>query len=262
MPETIKGGQALPGYAAKKIFAIWHGQPGSGKTSALLSYPPPIHFVNLDKDPSALTLKLPAHYEIVYEGIQYDMDLSPSMANTVLAKIEAMILKAAAYAKAHPDAPGSFCLDGSDLWWDDVKIAKLPKGADEAAARDYADANAHMNTNLARLYNAPMHVGLSAMSKEIWRQQSKGTGTYDPDGFRHRGRWITHEVYMFSPEDTAPTLSPSSGETGQTHRSYIQKSKLNEALVRRVIPNLSFKVLYKLTFGELPANHEQLWTPS
>ena len=260
MPETIKGGHPTGGPTGKKLMALWHGHPGSGKTAVLLSYPPPIHMVNFDRDPSHLFVKLPAHYEVIYETIPYDIDFSPSIASAVLHKVDTMVAMALKYAKEHPDNPGSFALDGSDILWDIVKIAKLPSS--DASARQYADANAYMYGLLGKLYNTPMHVGLSAISKEIWKRESAGTGTYDPVGFSHRARWLTHECYLFSPEDTAPRDRPVDSEVGQTHRAYFQRSKVNEKLVRSVTPNISFKMLYKLAYGELPKEHEKLWTPS
>lgn len=237
-----------------------HGMPGSGKTAVLLSFPSPIHMVNFDRDPSSLFVKLPPHYEVTYEAIPYDIDATPASAATILNIVDKMIDRALKYAKDHPEAPGTFALDGADLYWESTKVAKLPSA--DASARQYADCNTYMNRNLGRLYNSPLQVGLSAISKEIWKKESAGTGTFDPEGFKHRGRWITHELYLFSPEEVAPTLRPPERETGQTHRAYFQKSKINEGLVRSVVPNISFKVLYKLAYGELPQEHEKLWTPS
>ena len=260
MPETIKGGQPTSTAVANKLMMLWFGMPGSGKTSAMLTYPPPLHYVNLDRDPSELFKQLPPNHEITYEGIPYDVDTNPASATQILAKVDSMARKAAVGKK------GSFLLDGLDLLWEYVKVAKLPKtsGKDTNLAREYADANSWMHGFLGRLHAAHIHVGFTSVAREIWRAQSQGTGTYEPQGFAKRDRWMTHEVYLFSPEDTAPQEKPRDAtQTGQSHRGYIKVSKYNEAeMVRRVVPNITFKILYKLSFGSLPKKHEDLWTPT
>jgi hypothetical protein len=239
---------------------MWFGPPGAGKTTALLTYPSPITFINLDRAPGELTEQLPEHYEINYLRVHYDVDTTPAIANKVLNDIDGAARKAITASKS--SGGGSFILDGYDLLWDYVKIAKLPKAGGDNLAREYGEANDWMHDLLARLYFCPLAVGFSALSKEIWRSQSKGTGTFDPEGFKHRGRWMTHEIYLYSPEEVSPSEKPLGGETGQTHKAYIKGSKHNEAqMVRKVIPNLTYKTLFKLTYGELPKGHELLWTP-
>lgn len=258
--QKLKGGEK-PEDIGQKLQTLWFGAPGSGKTSLLLSYPSPITFVNLDRDPSELIAMMPEEVEIYYLRIPYDMETTPAIANKVLNDIDVAARKAIATSKQ--TGRGSFVLDGFDLLWDYVKIAKLPHAAaDQNLAREYGDANAWMHGFLSRLYFSPLQVGLSAMSKEIWKGQSTGSGTFDPDGFRHRGRWLTHEVYLFVPEETAPKERPvRTATTGQSHVAYIRVSKVNEkALVRMVVPNLSFKTLFKLSYGSVYDG--PTWSPS
>jgi hypothetical protein len=246
------------------MMTLVYGFPGSGKTSFLLSFPPPLFMVNLDRDPSELFRQLPENYEVTYERIQYDVDMTPAKANSVLSKVGAMAQLAINHARENPERPGSFLFDGFDLQWEYVKEAKLPPSrGDGIAAKEYADANTWMLGLLSKLYYSPLQVGLSALAKEIWNKQSSGSGTYDPEGFRHRGRWMTHEIYMFSPEEVVPREKPRAEGLGQSHRSYIKVSKFNEQkLVRLIVPNLTFATVYKLSFGENHPQQDELWTPS
>jgi hypothetical protein len=104
---------------------MWFGPPGAGKTTALLTYPSPITFINLDRAPGELTEQLPEHYEINYLRVHYDVDTTPAIANKVLNDIDGAARKAITASKS--SGGGSFILDGYDLLWDYVKIAKLPK---------------------------------------------------------------------------------------------------------------------------------------
>jgi hypothetical protein len=257
MPVTLKGG-TNPDAERQKIMQLLHGPPGSGKTTQLLSMRSPLLYVNFDREIDHLIAKLPDHYEVHYEQIPYDIDITPASATRVLATVNAM-LDAAIHAKA-----GAFVMDGFDLWWEYVKVAKLPREEQgKVAARLYADANTTANRFLGRAYAADLDIGIAALSKEIWNRESSGSGKYESEGFKHHGRWITHKIYLFPPEDVTPKEKPiKSPETGQSHYAYIQVSKLNEELVRMVLPSLSYKLLYKMTFGDLPPDHERLWVPA
>lgn len=258
--ELVKGGSVPKDSLGERLIVLAHGAPGSGKTSFALSFPSPIFFVNLDREASHLLQKLPEHYEIYYERILYDVDLTSAKATQILKQVSSALQQALAFNSTK--GPCSFVIDGYDILWDIVKISLLPQGG-EALAREYGDCNAWMHSLGWRLHNSGMNVCLTALSKEVWTGQTRGTGLYDPEGFRHRGRSITHQVYLFSPEDTTPPLKPTSGApSGQTHRGYIQISKINEELVRTVVPNLDFLKLYKLVFGKNPDNASLLWTPS
>jgi hypothetical protein len=158
---------------------------------------------------------------------------------------------------------GSFIIDGFDLFWDLVKLAKIPGGGEDAMPREWASANEYMNGHLRRLHMSPLQVCLTTMSSKIWTGAKTETERVRADGFKHRGRWLTHEIYLFTPENTTePHASPKQSALGQSHQAYIGSSKLREALVGRVLPSLSFATLYKLTFEQAYPDGSTLWSPA
>jgi hypothetical protein len=256
MPVQLTGGTPSP--EMLKIMALVHGFAGTGKTELSFSFPPPYWMYNLDRSVDHIVPKLPAGVTIEYEHIPDDVDnTSAIVARSHLDKFDAL-LKAAIKANE-----GTFIVDGYDLLWDLVKIAKV-RNLDEDLPKEYAPANSYMNSALRRLHMAPgLQVALTTMSSKIWTGAKTETERVKADGFKHRDRWLTHEVYLFTPDNTRePFAKPSQGNTGQTHQAYIAQSKLNESLVGRVLPSLTFALLYKLTFGQGWPEAEKLWSPA
>lgn len=257
MAEQLKGGEAPKG-ETDRIFANVYGTSGSGKTAFALTFPPPFFILNFDKDMKHLLVQLPDSYDIEYERLVFEVDgLTAGAAAQYVAKADALLKKALLRGE------GTFILDGGDLFWDVAKIAKLMKGGDGVLPKDYSPANTYMNSFLSRLQNAPFHVCTTAMARKKWTGAKTESDQMESDGFKHRKRWVTNEVYMFTPEQRQyPSEVPAQGGTGQTHNAYIDTSKINESLVGTVIPNLTFKLLYAMVYGSLPEEYKKLWTPS
>jgi hypothetical protein len=255
--EQLKGGQS-PKNEESRIFANVYGVSGAGKTAFALTFPPPFFILNLDKDMRELLMQLPDSYDVEYERLVFEVDgLTAGSAAQYLVKADALLKKALLAGE------GTFLLDGGDIFWDTVKIAKLMKGGDGVLPKDYSPANAYMNSYLSRLQHAPFHVCMTSMSRKKWEGAKKESDKMEADGFKHRKRWVSHEIYMFTPEQRQyPSEVPAQAGTGQTHKAYIDTSKINESLVGSVIPNLTFKVLYAMTYGSLPDEYKKLWSPS
>lgn len=252
MAKVIKGGQRATD-RPKKLFLQVYGKEGSGKTSLALSFPPPLWVVNLDRNMDDLLEMLPEHYEIHYEEVPYDVDITRSVASAVILKVKKL------FDEAVQAGVGTFFVDGADLYWDAVKVAKLPDDAE--VPNQWGPANAEMSAFFRRAETCPLQVVFSCIASNVWTGQTKETARVKADGFKHAGRFINTSAYVFSPEEhTQPQERPAANE-GQSHSAYISTSKLNESIVGRVIPNLSYKMLYRMVFGELPPNHELLWTP-
>lgn len=252
MVETIKGGQRATN-RPKKLFVQVFGTEGTGKSSLALSFPPPLWVVNLDRNMDDLFEKLPEHYTIHYEEVPYDVDMSRTIASQVVLRVKEMFKQAVAGGE------GTFILDGADLYWEHVKAAKLPDNAD--VPNQWGPANSEMESFYRRAEAAPIQVVFSCIASNVWEGMNKETKRMKADGFKHAGRFINTSVYMFSPEDhSTPAEKPMPG-AGKTHSAYISTSKLNESIVGAVLPNISYKMLYRSIFGELPPEHEQLWTP-
>jgi hypothetical protein len=197
--------------------------------------------------------KLPEHYEIHYESVQYDVDMNRSVAAGVMLKVKAL------FEAAIKGGKGTFFMDGADLYWDYVKLAKLPEDAD--IPNQWGPANSAMDSFYKRAEAAPIQVVFTGIASPVWEGMKKETDRMKADGFKHAGRYINSKVYMFTPEDHSTPQSRPVEKKGQSHSAYISTSKLNEKIVGSVIPNPSFKMLYRMTFGELPPDHELLWTP-
>ena len=249
----IKGGSRAT-ERPRKLFTQVFGIQGSGKTSLALSGPSPLFVANLDRNMDDLLEKLPPHYDIHYEEVQYDVDMNRGVAANVMMKIQALFEKAMKMGLT-----GTFIVDGADLYWEYVKMAKLPDDAD--VPNQWGPANSAMSSFFRRCESAPFQVFVTSIASKVWEGMKKETDRMQADGFKHAGRFINTSVYMFTPEDhSTPTIRPFE-RAGQTHSSYISLSKLNEKIVGSVIPNLSYKMLFRSVFGVLPPDHEKLWVP-
>ncbi len=257
MAEQLKGGESPKG-EADRIFANVYGTSGAGKTAFALTFPPPFFILNFDKDMSHLLVQLPDSYDIEYERLVFEVDgLTAGSAAQYIAKADALLKKALLKGE------GTFILDGGDLFWDVAKIAKLMRGGEGVLPKDYSPANTYMNSYLSRLQNAPFHVCTTAMARKKWEGAKKESDKMESDGFKHRKRWVTNEVYVFTPEQRQyPSEVPAQGSTGQTHNFYMDTSKINESLVGTVVPNLTFKLLYAMVYGSVPEEYKALWSPA
>lgn len=257
MVVALKGGQRPPNETDKLVVSV-HGKQGRGKTAFALTFPPPLFVMNCDRPAGFLLEQLPESYDIMYEAISLDVDtITPGLATQYLHTMDALVR--AARAKG----AGTFICDGWDIFWEYVKVAKLPNATGDPLPREFADANAYMDNLLRRLSASPLHVVLTSLSGQVWEGAKKETTKVKREGWKHSGRWITHEVYLFSPEDRdTPQEVPTADQAkGQTHSAYIAANKLNETTIGAVVGNLTFKLLYRMTFGRLPDGHAELWTP-
>lgn len=257
MVESLKGGQSPTGEIDKLVTLI-HGQPGSGKTALGLSWPSPIWFFNCDRPAKNLIEKLPEHYEVHYEAALMDVEaMNQGMSSQYIMKFDALLRQALASKK------GTLFIDGWDLFWEYVKLAKVPGLSDETLPRMYEPANAYMHNLARRAIASPLEVVFSTISEKPWSGAKAEGDYYVPSGWKHKDRFITAELYTFTPENrrrAAEVIYET--KTGQSHQTYIGMNKLKESMVGSVVPNLSYKMLYRMTFGKLPENHELLWTPA
>lgn len=259
MAVKLIGGQAPSAEDIINLFIYAHGFPGTGKTSFGFTGPAPYWVFNVDRPIDPLVPKLPAGVEIQYEHITDDVDaVSMAVAKKHLEKFDSMLKEALRVNQ------GTFMLDGADLFWDIVKVAKIPGGTDDAMPKEWAEANTYMNGAMRRLGQSNLQVVFTSISSKIWTGAKTETERVKADGFKHRARWLTHEIYFFTPENpTEPYASPKQAATlGQTHQAYIGMSKLNEQLVGRVLPSLTFSLLYKLTTGRTYPDAAKLWSPA
>jgi len=264
MAVKLTGGQAPEDESSDKIMLLGHGYPGVGKTAFGLSFPAPFWIFNLDRPMGELIKKLPVTHEVTYEAMPVDLaDTSKAAAIQYLTKFDALLKDALAGS-----SDGTMLIDGWDIFWDLVKIARV-NNLESDLPKEYAPANAYMNGILGRLGRSKLNVVFTTISSKVWSGAKTETDRVRADGFKHKDRMLTHEVYLFSPEDRRnPVEAPrggdptKAGETGQTHRALITMSKLNETLINRMIPNLSFALLYKLTFGQSYGSPERLWSPA
>lgn len=252
MVKTLQGGQRATD-RPKKIFAQVYGKEGTGKTSLALSFPPPLFIVNLDRNMDDLLEQLPPHYEIFYEEVPFDVDMTAGVAASIMMKVNAL------FAQAVHGGKGTFFMDGADLYWEYVKAAKLPADAD--VPNQWGPANTAMESFYRKAENCGLQVVFNSIASNVWEGMNKETKKMKADGFKHAGRFINTSVYTFCPEDYSTPAERPVAMSGQTHSAFISTAKLNESVVGSVFPNLSYKLLYRAIFRELPPDHEMLWTP-
>ena len=253
MVKQLQGGQRAT-ERPRKLFTQVFGVEGTGKTAFALSHPSPLYIANFDKNMDDLLEKLPPHYEIFYEEIEHDVDLSRAVASTALRKVKE--LANACYARGE----GTFIVDGADLFWDVVKLAKLPDDAD--VPNQWGPANQEMTGIFRKAEESAVQVVFSSIASSVWAGMNNETQRMKADGFKHAGRFINTKVYMFSPEDhNQPDLRPNAKQ-GKTHSAFISQSKMNESIIGDIVPNLSFKMLYAMVYGQPYPDADKLWKPS
>ena len=266
MAIILRGGECTPNEVDKTVELVY-GLPGVGKSAYAFSHPSPVRFFNCDRPAASLIKKLPSHYEVHYESVDLDVDgMTPNMAARYLTAFDRMA------GEAIKSGVGTFVCDGWDIFWEIVKLAKVPGLSDSTLPKEYEPANGYMIAWLRRLVQAPIPVVFTTIAEPIWSgaKTTDAEGRLKSSGFKHRGRFLTHEIYMYSPEEKdKPTERPRElldkdkrPVGGQSHSSYIGVSKLNEKLVGRVIPNLNYGLLYRMTFGVAHPQAAELWNPA
>jgi hypothetical protein len=234
-----------------------YGLPGVGKSTFGLTFPPPFYIWNGDRDMRGLFAKLPKTHEINYVGLSKAADqFSRAAAAGAMAEFDKLLVAA---EQAPPE--GTFMIDGADLWWDIIKAWKLP---DDPQPKDYQDANNFANDRLRRLTETGLHLYLSSPAKPVWVSASQQSGRVTAEGFKHRSRWITTEVRLFTPEsrDETPVTPAADAKPGLSFRAYIGICKEQPGLAGTVINDLTFKKLYTYIYEKTPPEAEKLWSPS
>lgn len=251
--ETLKGGQV--GDYARKLVLCAHGFAGEGKTTLLLTFPPPLTIVNCgDRDIKYLLEKLPEHYDINYEWIPFDVDaISKTTAEGFLSRAENAL-------KVALKAGGSFLVDAADLLWEITQAAKVDSSG---TALRFKAANEWGFSFWGRATKAAnLQVGMTSMAAEIWEGPSS-TGRYKHGGWKHLDRYIETDVRMFHKEQMVAGNKPVAvSNPTVTHAGYFEASKKNEILLRRIIENPSFATIYKMTYGQAHPQEELLWRPT
>lgn len=250
--EKLKGGQV--GESPKKLFVCYHGFAGEGKTTQLLTFPPPLYILNCgDRDIKYLLNRLPENYDIYYEWLIQNPD-APQLATSYIQRADAML------AVALKSGQGSFLIDAVDIFWDYIQAAKITKP--EGTALRFKPANEYAFDFLQRLTVSPLQVGVTALASEVWEGPS-ATGRFTHGGWKHIDRYLTTDIRVFHKEQMVAGAKPvTTADPTVTHAAYFAASKLAEHLLRRIVDNISFSFLYKMTFGVAHPDAESLWKPS
>lgn len=237
------------------LFCNAWGLPGVGKSSFLLSFPPPLHVLNFDRRIEQLLTKLPKSYhgQVFYEDfVASPGEIPQDVARQYLARCETMITRAFDVGK------GSFLIDGGHRWWDLVKIVKLPKAEGNEGQKGYQWPNEYARSVLLALEASPLQVGISHATSSVWDGLTRESGRVKMDAFKHIATTTTLEVYMFAlgresevypKEVELLTVSQPPPLSVSRHWGQIKVCKDDTSLEGQLIPNVSFRLLYNLCFN-------------
>src|SRR5574339_551834 len=159
MAKVIHGGERATD-RPKKLFLQVFGKEGTGKTSRGLSFPAPLWVVNLDRNMDDLLEQLPSHYEIHYEEVPFDVDMSRGVAAAIMLKVKKLFDEAVARGE------GTFFMDGADLYWDYVKAARLPEDAE--IPNQWGPANSAMESFYRRAEACGLQVVFTTIASNVW----------------------------------------------------------------------------------------------
>lgn len=261
--EIRKGGQ--PSKYRTITENVW-ALPGAGKTTHLLTFPPPLFLLNCDRSMDSLLQKLPASHEIYYEEmlLKPGEQLSQATAIQFLNRFEALV------ALALKKGEGTFGIDGGARFWDVIKMAKLPAGAaDSSDRRPWEIPNEYWRSYLLGLEASPLQFCITHPAVTIWESMTKESERLRPDAFKHLPYFSTIDIYLFTinrETDLYPrlvenqALQKAAMPSETEHWAKIYRNKENTRLEGRVVPNLTFPLLYQMTFGE-EWKGVQCWKP-
>ena len=255
-PVTLKGGGRTPTDATPLLRTEVYGTTGVGKSTFAATFPSPLWIVNFDRSRAPIIEQMPSECEIDYLEIPVDSDmLIKGIAADHLLSFDKFIKEAAS-----SDAGGTFILDGADVWWDTVKAAKLPDSDD---LRDYYIPNTYANSRYRRMCTLPMHFVAVAASRNKWEGKTKESTTQESEGFKHRLRWITSQVRIFSPEMriTTPLIPSQDSKLGRTFYGYVSLAKERPSIEGTVEPSLTYLTLYRKIYRKNPPDAAQCWLP-
>ena len=241
------------------------GLPGVGKSTFALTMPPPIYLLNCDRAVDSLLALLPPTHEIFYESflLRPGEQLTQQSAQRFLAAFEGL------EALAVQQGEGSFIIDGGARFWDVIKLAKLPPSAAESKdLKAWELPNDYWRSHLLGLEATPFQVCITHPAVTIWEGMTKESERLRPDAFKHQGYSLTVDVYIFTtgrPSDLYPKMVENMALTGQVpgetaHWGIIWRNKFNTKIEQRAVMNLTFPLLYQMTFGE-PWTGAECWTP-
>lgn len=257
--EELTGGQRPKDEPDVKVLrTLLFAEGGKGKSMAALTYPPPFTIVNLDKPMGNLLEQLPKTHAIRYIRIAFDDvdELTTQMAKQYLAVVNSAIREALKLGR------GTLFIDGGHNLHEAVKIALLPKT--DASPREYASVNAWWDTHFRRLAPKPINWVITSYAKPEWLSASKESGKMLPEGWKWTKSWMEQALFMYTKADVKPSETPPDRAEGmpQEFRGQITEAKENKSLIGRTLPRVTYRALFKLYYGELPPNHEELWVPN
>lgn len=190
--------------------------------------------------------------------------MTQALAQRFLAAFEGLV------ALAMERGEGSFIIDGGARFWDVIKMGKLPPGAaDGKDLKAWEIPNEYWRAYLLALEASPLQLCITHPAVTVWEGMTKESERLRPDAFKHLAYHTTVDVYLFTtgrPNDLFPRMVENAALTGQvpagetTHWGMIWRNKINTKMENRAVMNLTFPLLYQMTFGE-PWSGAECWEP-
>src|SRR3990167_1726669 len=260
-PVILSGGGRTPTDPTPLLRTEIYATTGAGKSTVAATYPPPLWVFNLDRSWAPIIEQLPDSHVVHYLEIPVDADmLIKGIAADHLLSFDKFLRQAGESKEG-----GSFILDGADVWWDLVKAAKLPAGDGSDMARDYYQPNTYANSRYRRMAALPMHLVCISAARTLWGSATKELEMMESEGFKHRLRWMTSQVRLFSPESRLSTPSVprtvSDANLGRTFHGYVSLSKERPSIEGTVEPSLTYLTLYRKIYRKNPPDAAQCWLP-
>ena len=259
-PVTLKGGGRTPTDESPLLRTEAYGLTGVGKSTFAATFPNPLWVANFDRSWAPIIEQLPDTHVVHYLEFPADADMMiRGIASDILLSLDKFLLKAQ-YSKDG----GTFILDGADTLWDLVKAAKLPTNEGGEPPRDYFQPNNYMSSRYRKMASLPMHLVHVAAARTIWASASKETDMLESEGWKHRLRYITSQVRMFSPESRTKTpIVPTADKVlGRTFHGYLSLAKERPFLEGRVEPSINYLTLYRMLYRVNPPDAGKCWVPS
>lgn len=257
-PIEMRGGGRPPSEATPIVRCEVYGTTGVGKSTFAATFPGPLWIVNFDRSWAPIIEQLPETCHIRYMEIPVDADmLVKGIAASHLLSFDRFLAEA-----SQSKDGGTFILDGADIWWDVVKAAKLPEGGADVA-RDYYVPNTYATSRYRRLSSLPMHLVCVTAARNKWDSASRESDMMESEGFKHRMRWLTSQVRLFSPESRTytPSIPRADAKPGRTFHGYIAMAKENPSLEGSVEPSLTYLTLYRKLYKRQPPDADRCWAP-
>lgn len=242
-------------YPTRWSIGLWGPSSGGKSHTIIYTCPGPLLLANFDRNPGAL-IKKSGRSDIYVANLHTEgLVLTDKRAEELLEKLQRVVEEAAAMGG------GTLALDGGSALHhilEQVALARLnafqrkrvikgKKGEqyDKLPALHRGGINAQMNSMFASISNSPVNFVITHQQREIWDENGKPTGEFEPRENSQVEYGVDMEVRVFSAWKSAGRDPKTKKPVGKVLKHYgrVTLCKHNESCTDTVIESPTWEFL-------------------